>query len=216
MKGRGSSGAERREPHDLEGPVDSLLGLARQNQKLRGEQLVQDRWVRRVPIGFLVDRFGPSPTVKMLRGVRNRFGCGTLTSPWQKSSRHSTVPASRRTALRLGHILPVCSLIAPCPAGAGTVSVLARLSPRAVTSVRRGTGRIRSGQNRPLVTAGCKQDRNQNGANARSLEDRPQGLATTKFRSLSKLHRISHRSQIIKQQPELLSWPGFFTGSLNI
>ena len=38
-------------------------------------------------------------------------------SPWQKSSRHSTVPASRRTALRFGHILPVCSLIAPCPAG---------------------------------------------------------------------------------------------------
>ena len=56
----------------------------------------------------------------------------TLISPWQKSSRHSTVPASRRTALRLGHILPVCSLIAPCPAGAGTVSVLARLSPRTV------------------------------------------------------------------------------------
>ena len=55
---------------------------------------------------------------------------GRPNSPWQKSSRHSTVPASRRTALRLGHILPVCSLIAPCPAGAGTVSVLARLSPR--------------------------------------------------------------------------------------
>ena len=59
------------------------------------------------------------------------------TSPWQKSSRHSTVPASRRTALRLGHILPVCSLIAPCPAGAGTVSVLARLSPRTATLVPR-------------------------------------------------------------------------------
>ena len=56
----------------------------------------------------------------------------SLNSPWQKSSRHSTVPASRRTALRLGHILPVCSLIAPCPAGAGTVSVLAGLLPRAV------------------------------------------------------------------------------------
>ena len=55
-----------------------------------------------------------------------------VNSPWQKSSRHSTVPASRRTALRLGHILPVCSLIAPCPAGAGTVSVLAGLSPRTV------------------------------------------------------------------------------------
>ena len=55
-----------------------------------------------------------------------------LDSPWQKPSRHSTVPASRRTVLRLGHILPVCSLIAPCPAGAGTVSVRARLSPRTV------------------------------------------------------------------------------------
>ena len=60
---------------------------------------------------------------------------GVLNSPWQKSSRHSTVPASRRTALRLGHILSVCSLIAPCPAGAGTVSVLARLSPRTVKIV---------------------------------------------------------------------------------
>ncbi len=33
----------------------------------------------------------------------------------------------------ISHILPVCSRIAPCPAGAGTVSVLARLSPRTVT-----------------------------------------------------------------------------------
>ena len=57
-----------------------------------------------------------------------------LNSPWQKSSRHSTVPASRRTALRFGHILPVCTRIAPCPAGAGTVSVLAGLSPRTVKS----------------------------------------------------------------------------------
>ena len=57
-----------------------------------------------------------------------------VNSPWQKSSRHSTGPASRRTALRLGHILPVCSLIAPCPAGAGPVSVLAGLSPRTVKS----------------------------------------------------------------------------------
>ncbi len=103
---------------------------------------------------------------------------GALNSPWQKSSRHSTVPAScadcvttrshtpgyapssrlvrraqersrcsrdfhhglltargksrhgirpslhrARTALRLGHILPVCSLIAPGPAGAAPVSV---------------------------------------------------------------------------------------------
>ena len=56
---------------------------------------------------------------------------GVRISPWQKSSRHSTVPASRRTALRFGHILPVCTRIAPCPAGAGTASVLAGLSPRA-------------------------------------------------------------------------------------
>ena len=55
-----------------------------------------------------------------------------VNSPWQKSSRHSTVPASRRTALLFGHICPICSLRAPCPAGAGTVSVLAGLSPRAV------------------------------------------------------------------------------------
>ena len=59
-----------------------------------------------------------------------------LDSPWQKSSRHSTVPASRRTALRFGRattrVAPTCTRIVPCPAGAGTVSVLAGLSPRAV------------------------------------------------------------------------------------
>ena len=49
----------------------------------------------------------------------------------QKSLQHSTVPASRRTALLLGHICPICSLRAPCPAGAKTVSVLAGLLPRA-------------------------------------------------------------------------------------
>ena len=59
------------------------------------------------------------------------FSCCGGNSPWQKSSRHSTVPASRRTALLWAHILPVCTRIAPCPAGAETVSVLARLSPRA-------------------------------------------------------------------------------------
>ena len=63
----------------------------------------------------------------------------TISSPWQKSSRHSTVPASQRTALRLGHILPVCSLIAPGLAGAGTASVLARLSPRTVSAQRDAT-----------------------------------------------------------------------------
>ena len=67
-------------------------------------------------------------TVSVLAGLSPR----TVNSPWQKSSRHSTVPASRRTALRFGHILPVCTRIAPCPAGAGTVSVLAGLSPRTV------------------------------------------------------------------------------------
>ncbi len=70
---------------------------------------------------------GPG-TVSVLAGLSPR----TVNSPWQKSSRHSTVPASRRTALRFGHILPVCTRIAPCPAGAGTVSVLAGLSPRTV------------------------------------------------------------------------------------
>ena len=55
-----------------------------------------------------------------------------LDSPWQKSSRHSTGSASRRTALLLGHIFPICSLGAPCPAGAAPVSMLAGLLPRTV------------------------------------------------------------------------------------
>ena len=68
--------------------------------------------------------------LQMVSEVKGMFTRIVLNSPWQKSSRHSTVPASRRTALRFGHILPVCTRIAPCPAGAGTVSVLAGLSPR--------------------------------------------------------------------------------------
>ena len=74
---------------------------------------------------------GPRRSVRRTRRGKE----GRPDSPWQKSSRHSTGPASCLCrALRLGHILPVCSLIAPCPAGAGTVSVLARLSPRLLSN----------------------------------------------------------------------------------
>ena len=64
------------------------------------------------------------------------------SSPWRNSSRYSTVPAQARTALRFGHILPVCAPIAPCPAGAGTVSVLAGLPPRTASSPRPAAPRM--------------------------------------------------------------------------
>ena len=57
----------------------------------------------------------PRPHSVWLMPTRHKI-VATHTSPWQKSSRHSTVPASRRTALRFGHILPVCTRIASCPA----------------------------------------------------------------------------------------------------
>ena len=81
---------------------------------------------------------------RMQRWTRSSRSRLVYSSPWQKSSRHSTVPASRRTALLSAHILPVCSLIAPCPAGAGTVSVLARLSPRTVNRSGDSPGRAPS------------------------------------------------------------------------
>ena len=84
-------------------------------------------WYADLSVGSLLPQF-VNPT--LLSGTPILIN--GLNSPWQKSSRHSTVPASRRTALRFGHILPVCTRIAPCPAGAGTVSVLAGLSPRTV------------------------------------------------------------------------------------
>jgi hypothetical protein len=40
-----------------------------------------------------------------------------------KMPRHSTSDASRPAALLLPHILPVCSVVAPCPAGASPVSM---------------------------------------------------------------------------------------------
>ena len=85
------------------------------------------------------NRARPELSHRRFGRLRNRLPGPVLNSQWQKSSRHSTVPASRRTALLSAHILPVCSLIAPGPAGAGTVSVLAGLSPRTVN----GPGRCR-------------------------------------------------------------------------
>ncbi len=127
-------------------------GVGRYNANLRGEKATVyeggirspffARWVGQLPAGKTLDLAAshidllptlldlcevPLPEGPALDG---RSLAPLLNSPWQKSSRHSTVPASRRTALRFGHILPVCTRIAPCPAGAGTVSVLAGLSPR--------------------------------------------------------------------------------------
>ena len=52
-------------------------------------------------------------------------------SPWQKAPLHSTGDASRLTALFLGRIWPICSLVTPCQPGASPVSVRRGVSPRA-------------------------------------------------------------------------------------
>ena len=54
-----------------------------------------------------------------------------LNSPWQKAPLHSTGDASRLTALLLGRIWPICSLVTPCQPGASPVSVRRGVSPRA-------------------------------------------------------------------------------------
>ena len=63
-------------------------------------------------------------------------------SPWQKAPLHSTGDASRLTALFLGKICPICSLVTPCSGRArhchDRVSVQRGVSPRAdKLSVRR-------------------------------------------------------------------------------
>ena len=60
-----------------------------------------------------------------------------LDSPWRKSPLHSSGDASRLTALLLGQICPIFSLVAPCQAGASPLSVRRGVSPRAVEAGRR-------------------------------------------------------------------------------
>ena len=59
-------------------------------------------------------------------------------SPWQKAPLHSTGDASRLTALFLGRIWPICSLVTPCQPGASPVSVRRGVSPRAAIAGLRG------------------------------------------------------------------------------
>ena len=58
----------------------------------------------------------------MLHGVILTEG-RAASSPWQKAPLHSTGDASRLTALFLGRIWPICSLVTPCQPGASPVSV---------------------------------------------------------------------------------------------
>ena len=65
----------------------------------------------------------------------------STSSPWQKAPLHSTGDASRLTALFLGRIWPICSLVTPCQPGASPVSVRRGVSPRAASRPRRSSRR---------------------------------------------------------------------------
>ena len=56
-------------------------------------------------------------------------------SPWRKSPLHSSGDPSRLTALLLGQICPIFSLVAPCQAGVSPLSVQRGVSPRAAIAV---------------------------------------------------------------------------------
>ena len=72
---------------------------------------------------------------KALNGIVSVLADAALCSPWQKAPLHSTGDASRLTALFLGRIWPICSLVTPCQPGASPVSVRRGVSPRAVWTV---------------------------------------------------------------------------------
>ena len=55
------------------------------------------------------------------------------SSPWRKSPLHSSGDPSRLTALLLGQICPIFSLVAPCQAGVSPLSVQRGVSPRAAS-----------------------------------------------------------------------------------
>ena len=80
--------------------------------------------------------FGLPPVERGWLGSQDGNSGMSLTA--HGKSRHGIRPSLHRarTALLSAHILPVFSLIAPGPAGAGTVSVLAGLSPRTVECAR--------------------------------------------------------------------------------
>ena len=62
--------------------------------------------------------------------------CLLHNSPWRKSPLHSSGDASRLTALLLGQICPIFSLVPPCQAGASPLSVQRGVSPRAANQAR--------------------------------------------------------------------------------
>ena len=62
-----------------------------------------------------------SPPV--FRPVAGSHLSGRHQQPVVNVQRHSTGVASRLSALLLGRILPVCSLVVPCQTGASPVSV---------------------------------------------------------------------------------------------
>ena len=63
--------------------------------------------------------------------ARKRGAPSSRNSPWRKSPLHSSGDAPRLTALLLGQICPIFSLVAPCQAGASPLSVRRGVSPRA-------------------------------------------------------------------------------------
>ena len=69
------------------------------------------------------------------------FGQGD-SSPWRKSPLHSSGDASRLTALLLGQICPIFSLVPPCQAGASPLSVQRGVSPRAARATMLATCRV--------------------------------------------------------------------------
>ena len=84
----------------------------------------------------------PRPSRRPRRSTGTCGRRGSHNSPWQKAPLHSTGDASRLTALFLGRIWPICSLVTPCQPGASPVSVRRGVSPRA-DKVRYGPLSIR-------------------------------------------------------------------------
>ena len=121
-------------PGSIGGPCDpGSLGVFTARRQGGPKSSASSSWVKPSPYSVFLHESGRYPRLELIEatGVLE-IAVDWVKSPWQKAPLHSTSDASRLTALFLGRICPICSLVTPCQPGASPVSVQRGVSPRAL------------------------------------------------------------------------------------